>query len=94
MPTKLTVQIASAAFDAFLRESVRVKKGGRLTSRQIWAVWAARWGADPEDRVIAGVRFADVAGRLRALFGTAAAKDPTRIDGRLQRYWSGYAIGT
>ena len=83
---------AIAAFDAFLRESVRVQRGGRLTSRQIWAVWAARWGAEPEDKAITGVQFADVARRLRTIFGATAAKDPTRIDGRLQRYWSGYAI--
>ena len=81
-----------AAFDSFLRESVRVQKEGRLTSRQIWAVWAARRDTDPDERVIADVKFADVARRFRAVFGATAAKNPTRIDGRLQRYWSGYAI--
>ena len=83
---------AIAAFDSFLRESVKIQKEGRLTSRQIWAVWAAQRNVDPDERVIAGVRYADVARRFRALFGAAAAKNPTRIDGRLQRYWSGYAI--
>ena len=83
---------AVAAFDAFLKASVRVQRGGRITSRQIWEVWAARWGADSKERVIAGVRFIDVSRRFRATFGATAAKDPTRIDGELQRYFSGYAI--
>ena len=81
-----------AAFDGFLRESVKSQKEGRLTSRRIWAVWAARCDADPSEDMIAGVQFADVARRFRALFGAAAAKNPTRIDGRLQRYWDGYTI--
>ena len=34
---------ATAAFDAFLRASVRVQRGGRITTRQIWSVWA-RYG--------------------------------------------------
>ena len=83
---------AIAAFDNFLRASVRVQRGGRLTTRQIWPVWAARWGADPADKVVGGVRYMDVSRRFRATFGATAAKDPTRIDGELQRYFSGYAI--
>ena len=83
---------AIAAFDAFLRESVRRRRGGRLTSRRVWAAWAARWGAEPDERVIAGVRYTDVARRLRTVFGTVAEPNPTRIDGRLQRYWSDFTI--
>ena len=83
---------AIAAFDAFLRESIRVQRSGRLTSRQIWAVWAARCDGNPDDKVIAGVRFADVARRFRGVFGAAAARTPTRIDGYSQRYWAGYEI--
>ena len=83
---------AIAAFDAFLRKFVRVKRGGRLTSRQIWAVWAARWGANPDERVIEGVQLADVARRFRAVFGATAVKKPTRIDGISQRYWQGFTI--
>ena len=83
---------ATAAFDAFLRASVRVQQGGRITTRQIWDVWAARWGADSTERVIAGVRFIDVSRRFRAVFEVTAATAPTRIDGSLQRYWSDYAI--
>ena len=83
---------AFATFDDFLRDSVRVKRGSRLTSRQIWDVWAARWGANPNDRVIAGVRFTDVARRFHAVFGATTATNPTRIDGRLQRYWPGYTV--
>ena len=94
--TEIAAEVAGAdaiaAFDAFLKASVRVQRGGRITSRQIWEVWAARWGADSKERVIAGVRFIDVSRRFRATFGATAAKDPTRIDGELQRYFSGYAI--
>ena len=83
---------ALAALDAFLRDYVRVKRNGIITSRRIWAVWAARWGADPADDVIAGVLLTDVARRFRAVFGTTAVKKPTRIDGISQRYWVGYTI--
>ena len=83
---------ASAAFDDFLRESVRVQKGERLTSRQIWALWATRWNAEPDERVIARVRYDDVSRRFRATFGAVAEPVPTRIDGRSQRYWRGFTI--
>ncbi len=81
-----------AAFDAFLRDSVRVTRTGRLTSRQLWSVWAARCGVDPGERVIDGVAFTDVSRRFRATFGATAAPNPTRIDGSHQRYWSGFAV--
>ena len=83
---------AVAAFDAFLRERVRVQRSGRITSRQIWGVWVARCSADPADDPIAGVAFSDVSRRFRVTFGATAAKGPTRIDGMSQRYWSGYTI--
>ena len=85
-------QDALAVFDAFLRDSVRVRRGSRLTSRQIWRVWAARWGADPDDEVVAGVAFTDVSRRFRTTFGATTAPNPARIDGSHQRYWSGFAI--
>ena len=72
---------ALVAFDDFLRESVRVQWGGRLTSRQIWEVWAGRWGVNSNERLIAGVTFGDVSRRFRATFGATTAKNPTRIDG-------------
>ena len=84
--------VAFAAFEAFLRDSVRVRRGSRLTSRQIWSVWAARWGADPDDDPIAGVQFTDVSRRFRAVFGATTAPNPARIDGAHQRYWTGFAI--
>ena len=94
--TDLTDEVAGAdavaAFDAFLRERVRVQRGGRITSRQIWRVWASRCSADPADDPIAGVAFSDVSRRFRATFGAPAAKGPTRIDRMSQRYWSGYTI--
>ena len=83
---------ALAAFDSFIRDSIRVQRSGRLTSRQIWAVWAALWGADRDDKVIGGVRLTDVSRRFRAVFGVTAVKNPTRIDGIHQRYWDGYTI--
>lgn len=83
---------ALAALDTFLRERVRVKRGGRLTSRQIWAMWAKYHNADPADDIIHGVRLTDVARRFRAVFGATAVKTPTRIDGISQRYWVGYTV--
>lgn len=83
---------AIAAFEDFLREVVLVKRGERLTSRQIWAVWATRWNAEPDERVIARVRYDDVSRRFRATFGVVAEPVPTRIDGRSQRYWRGFTI--
>ena len=83
---------AFAAFEAFLRDSVRVQRGNRLTSRQIWRVWAARCGAEPDDEVVGGVAFSDVSRRFRAVFGATTAPTPARIDGSHQRYWSGFAI--
>ena len=85
-------QDALAVFDAFLRDSVRVRRGSRLTSRQIWSVWAARRGADPADDPIAGVAFSDVSRRFRAVFGATTAPTPARIDGIHQRYWRGFEI--
>lgn len=83
---------AIAAFDAFLRESVRFQRGRKLTSRQILAVWRVRWDADPDDEVIRGIQLADVARRFRVVFGVTMLKDPTRIDGDSQRYWNGFTI--
>ena len=83
---------ALAAFDAFLRDSVRVRRGSRLTSRQIWSVWAARWGAGPDDDPIAGVAFTDVSRQFRATFGATTAPNPARIAGIHQRYWAGFEI--
>ena len=81
-----------ATFDDFLRKTMRTEEGGKLTTRRVWRVWAERCGADPADRVIAGVHFKDVAGMVREILGVAAAEKPTRVDGVSQRYWPGYAI--
>lgn len=81
-----------AAFDVFLEKYVRRAADGRLTSRQVWRVWANLHGADPRDREIAGVRFADVAHRIREVLGIGADEKPAPIEGRVQRYWTGYEI--
>ena len=83
---------ALAAFDAFLRDTIRVKRGNRLTSRQIWAMWAARCGVHPDDEVIGGLKLIDVARRFRAVFGVTMVETSTRIDGIHQRYWDGYTV--
>ena len=83
---------AFAAFEAFLRDSVRVQRGNRLTSRQIWRVWAARCGVHPDDEVIGGLKLIDVARRFRAVFGVTMVETSTRIDGIHQRYWDGYTV--
>ena len=81
-----------AGFDAFLRESVRKEEDGKLTTRRVWLVWADRWGADPDVEEIAGVLFADVAGTMSEMLGTTTAGNPTRVDGKPQCFWPGYAI--
>lgn len=83
---------ALAALADFLRAYVRVKRGARLTSRQIWAMWAKYHNADPSSKTIRGVQLADVFRQFRATFGATAAKDPTRIDGISQRYVPDFAI--
>ncbi len=83
---------ALAGFDGFLGDAVREEEGGKLTTRRVWRVWAERWGADPDKCVIGGVAFGDVAGRISETLEVAAEKYPTRVDGRSQRYWEGYAI--
>ena len=83
---------ALAGFDDFLGDAVRAVKGGQLTSRRVWRVWAELWDADPKERVIGGVNFDDVAARISAVLGVNAAKAPTRVDSRSQRYWPGYDI--
>ena len=84
--------VAIAAFDDFLRESIQVKRGGRLTSRQIWAVWAARWNAESDAKTVAGVQFREVSTRFYDVFKVRAEPTPTRIEGRSQRYWSHFTI--
>ena len=69
-----------------------MKRGSRLTSRQIWVVWAARWGANPDDEVIGGLKLIDVSRRFRAVYGVTMVETSTRIDGIHQRYWDGYTI--
>ena len=81
-----------AGFDAFLMESLRKEEDGKLTTRRVWPVWADRWGADPDEDEIAGVQFTDVAGRVSKVLETTSARNPTRVDGKLQRFWPGYAI--
>lgn len=83
---------ALAALDDLIRARVRPQRGARLTSRQIWDVWAAQWGANPTDDIIAGITLPDISRRFRAVFEATTATNPTRIDGRLQRYWDGYTI--
>lgn len=83
---------ALAGFDGFLGDVVREEEGGKLTTRRVWRVWAERWGADPDECVIGVVAFGDVAGRISEILKVAAEKYPTRVDGRSQRYWEGYAI--
>ena len=83
---------ARTTFEDFLRESVQVKRGGRLTSRQIWAVWAARWNAESDAKTVAGVQFREVSTRFYDVFKVRAEPTPTRIEGRSQRYWSHFTI--
>ena len=83
---------ALAALDAFLRDYVRVQRRARLTSRQIWAMWAKYHQADSASEVIRGIRLRDISRRFRAVFGVIMVENSTRIDGIHQRYWDGYII--
>ena len=85
-------EAAIARFDHFLWKSVRVHKGGKLSSWRVWQAWAEHCGADPDDREISGVRFKDIAPRIRKNLEVTAAKSPAFVDGKVRRYWDGYTI--
>ena len=78
------------AFDAFLAASVVESADGRMTTERLWTAWAAHCGVDPTADIIADVRKRDVARTFRAHFSAPAAVRG-RVDGRVQRYWKGYA---
>lgn len=42
--------------------------------------------------MICTVHFDDLAGKISEVLGFKAAKDPTRVDSRSQRYWPEYYI--
>ena len=79
------------AFDAFLGETVVRIEGGVLTTTDIRKPWAARNGADFEDKIIAGIHKNTIARRFRKRFGAPAGKRG-RVNGKIEYYWEGYAI--
>ena len=79
------------AFEALLEEAVVRRKGNRLTTAQIRAVWADRRGADPDDDVIGGIHKQSVARRFRAHF-SAPPGTRGRVNGKVEYYWDGYAV--
>ena len=80
-----------AAFDAFLEEAIVRRTGGGLTTAHIRTVWTARYGADPEGDIIAGIRKHGVAKRFRKRF-SAPPGTRGRAGRKVERYWDGYTI--
>ena len=80
-----------AAFEEFLGTSITECARSRLTTGDIWNVWAARYDASPTDDVIAGIRRRDVGRVFRAYFSVPPA-ERGRVDGRVQYHWKGYAV--
>ena len=79
------------AFDAFLGETVVRIEGSVLTTAEIRKPWAARNGADFEDKIIAGIHKNTIARRFRKRFGAPAGKRG-RVNGKIEYYWKGYGI--
>ena len=80
---------ALAALDDFIRARIRPQRGARLTS---WDVLDEFRGQDLPEHVINKIQLADIAPRVRGIFGITMEKTGTRIKGRHQRYWLGYTI--
>ena len=79
-------------FYEFLGETVVRIAGSRLTTAQVREPWAALNGADPEDKIIGGIHKNTIARRFRKHFGAPAGKRG-RVNGKVEYYWEGYAIG-
>ena len=96
LPELVTVEVTLhetevTAFRDFLSGSIETHDSGRLTIADIWQAWAAQCEADPADRLIGAIRQQDVASFFRGHFG-APEQVRARLDGRVQRCWTGYRM--
>ena len=82
----------AAAFDSFLDEAITRRPRSRLTTERIWSAWASYCGVSPDREEIEGIRRREVAQLFRERFSAPGASRG-RVDGRVQYYWEGYAIG-
>lgn len=78
-------------FRDFLADSIEAHESGRITISDIWRAWASQCEADPADRMIGAIRQQDVSNLLRGHFG-APERGRARVDGRVQRCWTGYRM--
>ena len=79
------------SFVEFLDDHVETHEDGRITAGELWHLWAVRFDIDPRHKTIGGIGRKDAAKLFRARFG-AAGQTRARIDGRVQRCWTGYRI--
>ena len=79
------------SFVKFLDDHVENHEDGRITVGEMWDVWAARYGTDPREQVICGISHHAAAKLFRARFG-ASEQTRARINGRVQRCWTGYRM--
>ena len=95
-PKLVTVEVTALepeviAFRDFIADNIEAHDSGRLTISDIWIAWAAHCGVDPADRMIGAIRQQDVTSLFRGRFG-APEQVRARVDGRVQRCWTGYRM--
>ena len=75
--------------NAFVRQNVQFYKGSRLTSAQ---VLAAIESVAPDDIRTELIDRADITLAVKSRYGIVMEKEPTRIDGKSQKYWQDFGI--
>ena len=95
-PELVTVEVTVhepeiTAFRDFLANSIEAHDNGRITIADIWQAWAVHCGADPDDRLVGTIRQQDISTLFMGYFG-APEQGRARVDGRVQRCWTGYRM--
>ena len=79
------------SFVEFLDDHIALDEAGRVTVGQIWDTWAVHCGTDAREKLIAGISRKDAGKLFGARFG-ASEQTRARIDGRVQRCWTGFRM--
>ena len=79
------------SFVEFLDKHVERNEDGRITVGELWHAWATRIGTDPRETLSGGIGRHEAARLFRARLG-ASEQTRARINGRVQRCWTGYRM--